>query len=237
MGRGPHAADEALFEVEQHAVLRRAVGELGWLLERGYAEPSACKLVGDRHRLQKRQRLAVRRSACPESSVRSRAARRVGIADLRGEDIAIDGFNCIITVEAALAHGVVLRGCDGAVRDMASVHGSYRQVEVTRMAIEHLTALLCDAAVERVTWYLDRPVSNSGRLAEVIEALAPPQIRAWTVELPFDPDRVLLETSAVVATSDSRILDACGAWVDLPAAIIERSIPDAWLVDLRPVEV
>ena len=147
--------------------------------------------------------------------------------------MAIDGFNCIITVEAALSGGVVLVGRDTAVRDLASVHGSYRQVEVTRLAIERIVAVLREAAVDAVTWYLDRPVSNSGRLAALLRSLGPPESASWSVELPFDPDRTLRETTAVVATSDSGVLDACGQWVDLPRAVIDRSIPDAWMVDLR----
>jgi hypothetical protein len=212
--------------------LRRAVAELGWLLERGYAQASACKLVGDRHRLHKRQRIAVVRCACANTAARRRAARRIGAGDLRGRAVAIDGFNVLITVEAALSGGVVLRGADRVVRDLASVHGSYRRVAVTHDALDRITAALRDSGVHAVTWLLDRPVSNSARLAQTIETLSPPEIETWTVELPFDADAVLRKTQCVVATSDSAVLDECGPWIDLGAEVIERSIPSAWIVDL-----
>lgn len=232
MGRGPHAADTTLFAAEHGPVLRQAVDELSWLLGRGYAEPSALKLVGDRHRLRQRQRTAVRRCACADAAARDRRSRRIETDALAGGAVAVDAFNCLITVEVALGGGVVLVGRDGAYRDLASVHGSYRRVDVTAEALERLVGILREAEPGIVTWYVDRPVSNSGRMRRLIESMAPPEIPGWTVELPFDPDRILASTDAVVASSDAEVLDACGPWVDLPAAIIRTSIPGAWIVDL-----
>src|SRR5256885_8530001 len=46
-----------------------------WLLSRGYQPKSALKLVGDRHSLRERQRLAVGRAACSDESRERRHAR------------------------------------------------------------------------------------------------------------------------------------------------------------------
>src|SRR5688500_10446127 len=46
--RGPHPEDAGLFAPAVHPTLRSAVADLSWLLTRGYADPSALKLVGDR---------------------------------------------------------------------------------------------------------------------------------------------------------------------------------------------
>jgi hypothetical protein len=218
-----------LFSLRNIETLRTAVAELSWLLERGYGDTSALELVGNRHGLRRRQRIAVRRSACPESARRRRVAHRVDEAAGRG--LAVDGFNCLITLEAALAGGVLLRGRDGALRDLASVHGSYRRVETTERAIAAIGARLLQLNVSGVTWYLDRPVSNSGRLRDMLLASAPLGL-PWTVELAFDPDRVLRATDAVVATSDASVLDDATAWMNLAGDIVERDLPDAWVVDL-----
>lgn len=206
--------------------------DLSWLLGRGYADTSALKLVGDRHGLRVRQRLAVRRCAAADAAVKRRVDHRLEIAEVRGRDLAIDGFNCLIAIEAALAGGVLLRARDGALRDMASVHGSYRRVETTERAIELLAGRIAELKPRAALWYLDRPVSNSGRLAELLRAAAPPGI-AWTVELPFDPDRILRATDAAVATGDAGILDACSAWVDLAGDVVTRAVPQAWIVQLQ----
>ena len=65
--RGPHPDDLRLFGADALPALRTAAVELAWLLMRGYAHESSLKLVGDRHGLESRQRLAVSRwtSAMP----------------------------------------------------------------------------------------------------------------------------------------------------------------------------
>ena len=65
----------------------------------------ALKLVGDKFALTERQRLAVSRAACSDQSKTHRASTRVAIGDLKGQLIVIDGFNLLITIEAALRVG------------------------------------------------------------------------------------------------------------------------------------
>ncbi|MBV1858670.1 MAG: DUF434 domain-containing protein, partial [Nannocystaceae bacterium] len=115
MGRGPHQADATLFSASAVPMLREAVADLGWLLGRGYVDPSATKLVGDRYRLRLRQRTAVSRSAAGDASLRVRAARKRDVGVLAGGRLAIDAFNVLIGMETALGGGVLLRGADGAL--------------------------------------------------------------------------------------------------------------------------
>lgn len=233
MPRGPHSADASLFGPSQQVPLALATSELSWLLGRGYAEPSSLKLVGDRHHLRQRQREAVRRSAAAPDRVQGREQRRLRWDALRGRALAIDGFNCIIVLESALSGGVLFRGRDGVLRDIASVHGNYRRVSATMEALQRLGSALADAAPATVTWYLDRPVSNSGRLAAWIREEGARWNARWQVELPFDADQAVLESGAAVATADGAVLDGCGPWIDLAGEVIERAVPGAWVVDLR----
>src|SRR5690606_7980025 len=133
--RGPNPQDAELFAPERLPVLRSAVADLSRLLSRGYPSGAALKLVGDRHALRERQRLAVRRAACSDAARADRARRRVCAEDLAGRPVDVDGFNVLTTVEAALAGGVVLGCRDGCYRDMASMHGSWRKVEETLPAV------------------------------------------------------------------------------------------------------
>lgn len=240
--RGQHPRDSDLFARKRWPTLRTAVAELSWLLSRGYSERASLKLVGDRHGLTARQRKVVGRGACSDEALEARTRRRVELAALREAPLAIDGFNVLITAESLLSGGFVFRGRDGAHRDLASVHGSYRMVEETGGAIDRVAALLGAAGVGPVTWYLDRPVSNSGRLrARLLEAAAAAG-RPWEVLLVDNPDRALVERGLPAATCDAWILDHCAAWVDLIAALIrallegpgrgDAPMPDLWLVNL-----
>ena len=179
--RGPHPEDKRLFAREHWPLLRSAVADLNWLLTRGYAEPSALKLVGDRHWLDRRQRIAVMRCACSDQALESRRSRELDLRDLAGRRLLLDGYNVLTTVEAALAGGVILVGRDGCYRDMASVHGTYRKVDETLPALEHIGRLLDQSAVANCLWYLDSPVSNSGRLKTVMLEFALEREWPWQV--------------------------------------------------------
>jgi hypothetical protein len=231
--RGPHPQDDELFAPAQHGVLREALSDLCWLLDRGYSDVAALELVGNRYELRARQRLAVQRCACTGAARALRLAHRVSSEALRGRDLAIDGFNCVVALESAMSGGLVLVGRDGACRDLASVHGSYRRVAETRAAVEAVAEHLARAEVRDVLWYLDRPVSNSGRLSALIREVGAAHGLPWQVELVFAPDRALVtEPARVVASGDAWVLDRAAAWVDLVGAIIRERVPDAWVLEL-----
>jgi hypothetical protein len=229
--RGPHPEDAALFAPDRHARLREAVAHVSWLLTRDYAVPSALKLVGDRFALDARQRTAVMRCACSDSARDARRAREVAPPDVRGRALSIDGYNVLTTAEAALGGGVILVGRDGAVRDMASIHGSYRKVEETRPAIHLIGRTLASLGARAARWYLDSPVSNSGRLKTILREIATAEGWDWQIEIVPDPDAVLSRTSELVATADSAILDRCTAWFNLAGHVVGAA-PRPWVVNL-----
>jgi hypothetical protein len=230
--RGAHPADLELFDSDQLPRLRRAVSELSWLLSRGYKMTASLKLVGDRYGLRERQRLAVSRSSCSDHDRQRRKHHSVSIEQLRNEAVIIDGFNLLITVEAALSRGPLLIGTDECIRDLSSVHGSYRSVEETEHALLLIGEALQDLGASLVLWLLDRPVSNSGRLAAKIADLAAQRQWPWQVDVVLNPDSMIKTSHAVAITSDSSILDHVERWADLKAYLIARRIPEAWFINL-----
>ena len=230
--RGPHPADAKLFAPAAIADLRSALADFSLLLTKGYAEKSALKLVGDRLSLTQRQRSAIMRSACSDQQLASRQQHQIKTADLAEKPIAIDGYNVLITIEAAMSCACVFKGRDGCYRDLASIHGTYRKVTETIPAVQLTGEFLREAGVARTLWLLDSPVSNSGRLKTLIAELAEKNNWNWQIELLLSPDAELIKTAAVVASSDSVVLDRCERWVNLTRAIIEEKIPAARLVDL-----
>lgn len=227
--RGPHPEDGELFAPRRHDDLRAATSDLAWLLGRGYAETAALKLVGDRFALDHRQRLAVRRAACSDAQREARWRRRLDPGAVAGRPLWIDGFNVLVTIEAALAGGVLLRCSDGCLRDMASIHGSYRTVEETPPAVAALGRVLGELAVGPCRVLLDRPVSNSGRLRAALLAEAERAGLDWTVELRDDVDASLCAAPdrVVVASADAGVLDRCGPWFDLASAAVAAAAPGA----------
>jgi hypothetical protein len=231
--RGRDPRDDEAFAPAAIPYVRQAVADLSWLLGRGYAIPSALKLVGDRWSLTERQRMAVRRASCSDEARSTRLARQLAPDQMSGRPLLIDGFNLVTTVETALGGGVVLLCRDGTLRDLAGVHGTYRKVAETLPALAlvgQCTALL---GVPRVQWLFDRPVSNSGRIGAMVRDVAKQQGWDWTAELVDSPDRVLKAAGEPVATSDSAILDRCGPWLNLARLLVEARCPGAAVIDLQ----
>jgi hypothetical protein len=150
--------------------------------------------------------------------------------------LIVDGFNLIITVEAAMSGGLLIRARDFCIRDLSSVHGSYRSVEETESAIHLVGEALESIGPESVRWLLDRPVSNSGRLAQRIREAALQRGWPWTVEAVFNPDKLMQSSPAVAVTSDSLVLDYAPLWVNLNQHLITRYLSYSWLIDLSFAE-
>jgi hypothetical protein len=231
--RGPHPEDATLFgRPENLHKLRLAAGDLAWLLGRHYAPQAAVTLVGNRYQLRQRQRQALRRAVTAPAIARARRQRRAESAALGGACLQVDALNQVITIEAAMAGGLLLRGHDGALRDLASVHGTYRTMEETMAALQAMGTWLAPLGVRGVVFFIDAMVSNSGRLAGNLRALAATQGWPWTAELVPSADPVLQRATEIVATSDSSILDKAARWFDLASAVVSSVVPDAWYIDL-----
>ena len=230
--RGPHPEDRILFDSSVWPVLQQATDDLSWLLTRRYAIDSSIKLVGDRYQLHQRQRLAIMRCACSEDARTRRLEVRRTASQLAGTRLLLDGYNVLISIEAALSNGVILKARDSCYRDLASMHGTYRKVLETRPALIMIGARLAEFQIGPCLWYLDSPVSNSGRLKTIMLELAAEHGWNWQVELVHNPDSILAESGEVIATADSMILDRCQHWLNLACDVIANRISDAFVVDL-----
>jgi hypothetical protein len=235
--RGPHPDDAALFAPVMFPRLREAVADFSLLLTKGYADKSALKLVGDRFSLTQRQRLAVMRAACSDQQRQSRLERRVPVEALPGQPLAIDGYNLLITIEAALSGGLIFQGRDGCCRDLASIHGTYRKVEETIPAVKLIGEFLTQTRTAQTLWLLDSPVSNSGRLKTLITKIARENNWPWEIRLTISPDAELRTTEQIVVSTDSVILDACPQWTNLAAEIIRQRLPQTAVIHLASPEI
>ena len=219
--RGFMPTDERDFSEKMLSKLRKAAEEVYFLLNRGYPVTSTTRFIGDHYQLSERQRLALARTVSPEESIRSRKSREV--TDIAGKTLYIDGFNVIIGLEIAYSDSMLFRCMDGTVRDLAGLHGTYRLIPQTDLAIQALLASLGELHVEKAVIYLDQPVSNSGRLKQ--------RILEFAGQIPFEleveienPVDSILKTKPLVASADAIILDECSQWFNLVRYVVETQI-------------
>lgn len=212
-------------------ILQEAISDLSFLLTRGYGETSSLEIVGNRYKLNKRQRMALGRICESDLDVKARSDKHCSIQNLENKRIEIDGFNLLILLESALSGAYVFKCKDACYRDISSVHGSYKRVVKTEESIVLVGTILQELKVAQVHWYLDSPISNSGRLKTMLLEIAKQHNFPWSVELVFNPDKQLAVSNDIVISSDGWILNECKAWFNLGAYLIENHLTKTNVID------
>jgi hypothetical protein len=225
--RHPDPEDARAFAAARAANLRSAVSDLALLLERGYGRGAAAGLVADRWRLVSRERAALLRLACSDTERDARARRRVD--DWRGRRVVVDGFNVAITLECGLGGAVVLAARDGSTRDLASA-ARWRPVAETAPALHAACQAIAALEPESVDVLVDLEARDSGRLALAWRAAAGRAGLVAAVKRIRGVDAALVDSRAVVASSDSAVLDRAAGWCDLPGAILRGRREPVWWV-------
>lgn len=224
--------DERWFSKDAVVLLQRAQEEIVWLLDRNYKISTIIELVGGHYQLSARQRIALQRACCTSKQNECRRQKLQSLQAAKKNILYIDGFNLIITLEVALSNSILIMGSDGCIRDIAGLRGTYRLIDKTQGALELIGRALNELEIPYCKFYLDSPVSNSGRLKSAILEHAENWGMEIEVELVQNPDNILFNLDHVV-TSDSVILDNCISWVNLSGKIIEEYVQDVRIIDLR----
>ena len=158
-------------------------------------------------------------------------------SELKGKTVYIDGFNAIIPMESLVSDSPVFKCMDGAVRDLANLRGSYKIIDKTEPAINLLLKQLDKRKVKKAVIYLDKPISNSGRLKMLILEVAKNYKVEVEVELLNAVDKELYYKENVIS-GDCVVIDYSTSWVPLYGWIIEDYMKDhnVWLVDFSKLK-
>lgn len=231
--RGHSPNDQKEFDGKSTDILLKAGQDLQYLLNRGYHIKGASTFVGNHYLLSERQRLALVRAVSSEESIKMRRNKEIE-SILSGSVVNIDGFNTVITLEVALSDSLLLKCMDGTIRDLAALRGTYRLIDKTETAIILIGKVLEENKVGKAIFYLDAPVSNSGRLKQKMIELLSQFTFEVEVEVIHNVDAVLERLDNVI-TSDAIILDKCTSWINLNAKIIEKIHGDYPYIDFSAI--
>lgn len=230
--RGVDSEDNKWFSVKERKRLSTAQEEIKWLLDRGYKMSTVSEFVGGHYQLSVRQRTALQRATGSEFQQKQRKAKLLPLSAVKEGCIYIDGFNLIITLEVALSGGVLILCNDDTIRDLAGLRGTYSIIDKTDKALEILGNEFLKLKVSSIKFFLDAPVSNSGRLKSRILKHAEYWDLPVEAELVPNADRIL-ESMERVVTSDSVILDHCISWLNISRKVIEDYVKDANIIELN----
>lgn len=229
--RGFVLSDEIEFNNRNIDLLREAQKDICFLLDRNYSIDKTIEFVGNHFLFSVRQRLALKRSLSSSDYIKRRKNHEL-IDGYENSTLHIDGLNIIITLEVALSNSTLLRCMDGTLRDLAGLRGTYKLIDKTDLAIRLIGKKLNQMKIQKVIFYLDSPVSNTGRLKlKILEILN---------KYNFDVDVLLVPNADVilnkldnVVTSDGIILNTCTSWINLAYKIVSEELPNTSFIDFQ----
>lgn len=227
--RGYVSTDEKEFRNRSLSKLYKASEDLFYLLNRGYKIKGASTFVGNHYLLSERQRIALVRGISKYDDVIKRKDKEItNLSNI--EVVHIDGFNTIITLEVALSNSLIIKSMDETIRDLAGLRGTYSIIDKTEIAIKLIGEFLLEHKIKKAIFYLDKPVSNSGRLKmKILELFEGSELQIEVENI--DNVDSILQSKENVVSSDAIILDNCISWINVNRNIIEEKISNENCID------
>ena len=223
---------EGLFRDRYIEIMREAVIDALFLINRGHSLKRATHFVMEHYQLSNAQRIALTRGLCSDEEIRRRRGNRLGRDDIAGQTVYLDGFNAIILMESLVSGSPVFRCMDDAIRDLANLKGSYHIIDKTEPAIRLILEALDDFGVKQAIVHIDSPVSNSRNLKVLLNEIARNYQGEVDVELINACDVSFYGQDRVIS-GDGIVMDNAKSWIPLYLWIVEKYMKshDVWLID------
>ncbi len=222
-----------LIRAAKFDALENAAKDFRYLLNQEYPRKAALELVGNRYGLTFDERHLLHRGVFSDLDSEARRKRIISIKAIQNKDLAVDGHNVLITVEAGLSGRPLILADDGFVRDISGLSGSFKKTEMTQKAIQLIVTYLKKWKPCHVLFLFDAPISKSGILAQEMRASLKKDDLPGDAQAVQVPEKTLIGFQGVVATSDTAILDRSEKVLDLAGDIIRTKIGSMSLVRLR----
>lgn len=204
--------------------LYEAADDFRFLLNRKYPRKAALEIVGNRYGLTFDERHLLHRGVFSDGDSELRRKKKIPIERIRNKDLAIDGHNVLITIEAGLTGRPLILGEDGFVRDISGLSGNFKRTRETEKAFQLILEVIQRVKPRRTLFLFDAPISMSGQLAmEVRNRLKRENLPGDAMALKV-PEKILIGFSGVVATSDTAIIDRSDRVIDLAGYILKKTV-------------
>lgn len=212
------------YPMEIKKQLWEAADDLRYLLNRDYPRDASLQVVGNRYHLDSDHRHLLRRGVFSDAIAAERRNKMVSLQEIKGKGLAIDGHNCIITLESALKGRPIIQADDAFIRDIAGVSGGYKETAETGQALQLIIDLLRSAAPTEVRFLLDAPISKSGDLANRIRAMMEEHAIHGDASAVKVPERIMAKYEGIIASSDTAVIDLAERVFDLAGHLIREHL-------------
>ncbi len=212
--------------------LQEAANDSRFLLNHEYPRKATLELVGNRYGLTSNERHLLHRGVFSYSDSRSRRKKKITAREVRNKNLAIDGHNVLITIEAGLSGRPLIFGDDGFIRDISGLSGSFKKTETTEKAIQFIINAIKNIKPRKTLILFDAPISMSGKLAQEVRRQLKREKLLGDATAVKVPERILIGFPGVVATSDTAIIDQSEKVLDLAGHILKKKTKLDSLVQL-----
>jgi hypothetical protein len=202
----------------------KATEDFCYLLNRGYPRKTTLELVGNRYGLTSDERHLLHRGVFSSSDSQARQKKKISIQEVRNKDLAIDGHNVLITIEAGLSRRPLILGDDGFIRDISGLSGSFKKTESTEKAIQFIIHTIKIIKPRQTLFLFDAPISMSGELAQEVRSQLKRENLLGEAMAVKVPEKILIGFPGIIATSDTAIIDQSKKVLDLAGYIITKRI-------------
>jgi hypothetical protein len=213
--------------------LRKTAEDFRYLLNRRYPRKAALELVGNRYGLTSDERHLLHRGVFSDTDSRSRRKKIISIQKVRNKDLAIDGHNVLITIEAGLSGRPLILADDGFIRDISGLSGAFKKTSTTEKAIQLILQAIKKIKPRQTLLLFDAPISMSGRLAQVIRGRLKRERLLGDALAVKVPEKILVGFPGIIATSDTVIIDQSKMALDLAGYILKKNNKLEFLIQLR----
>ena len=213
--------------------IQEAAEDFRYLLNRRYPRKAVLELVGNRYGLTFDDRHLLHRGVFSDVDSKSRKKKIILIKDVRNKDLAIDGHNVLITIEAALSGRPLVLADDGFIRDISGLSGSFRKTEITDEAVQLIIRVLKKWKLRKTLFLFDAPISMSGKLAEGIRDQLRQANLSGDAKAVKVPEKILIGFPGIIATSDTAIVNQSKKVLDLAGYIITKRIGFKYLLQWK----
>ncbi|MFX1254735.1 MAG: DUF434 domain-containing protein [Promethearchaeota archaeon] len=210
-------------------ILKKAFQDVIYLIERGYHKNSSINFVTAQYQLNKLEKNIIFRTSAP-LKLRDEFLKKK-VPSLKNKEVAIDGFNILITVEKILeGSNLLFKSLDTFLRDVAGVYGRYSENELTFQGMNLIIASLVKLEVKKTVFLIDSVVSHSGELAAKFRKLNPDHL-VWEARTSRYVDTEILDYDTVLS-HDAEVVKDAKEIFDLPLWILKQQAPQAAYTDV-----
>jgi hypothetical protein len=202
--------------------LQKAAEDFRYLLNKGYPRKAALELVGNRYGLTSDDRHLLHRGVFSNSDSKSRQKKIISIKEVQNKDLAIDGHNIVITIEAGISGRPLISGDDGFIRDISGLSGSFRKTETTEKAIQFIIHAIKKIKPCHTLFLFDAPISMSGKLAQEVRSWLKKENLSGDAMAVKVPEKILIGFPGVIASSDTAIIDQSKKVLNLAGYILKK---------------